>query len=111
MRSSLVVNSTDTYQAACLAGLVFIQAPVRGTRRLVEAGLLVEVLPAYAPPPMPVSLLYPHRRHVPPRVQAVLQWMAQVVEEDLAEAPGPEGSGAAPITGARRPAPSGKPLP
>lgn len=65
MRSALVVNSTDAYQAACLAWLGFIQAPVRGTRRLVEAGLLVEVLPAYAPPPMPVSLLYPHRRHVP----------------------------------------------
>jgi DNA-binding transcriptional LysR family regulator len=87
MRSSLVVNSTDAYQAACLAGLGFIQAPVRGTRRLVEAGLLVEVLPHYAPPSMPVSLLYPHRRHVPPRVQAVLQWMAQVVEEELIEPP------------------------
>jgi DNA-binding transcriptional LysR family regulator len=87
MRSSLVVNSTDAYQAACLAGLGFIQAPVRGTRRLVEAGLLVEVLPGFAPPPMPISLLYPHRRHVPPRVQAVLQWIAQVVQEELAEPP------------------------
>ena len=86
MRSSLVVNSTDAYQAACLAGLGFIQAPVRGTRRLVEAGLLVEVLPGYAAPPMPISLLYPHRQHVPPRVQAVLQWLAQVVQEELVEA-------------------------
>ena len=90
MRSSLVVNSTDAYQAACLAGLGFIQAPVRGTRRLVDAGLLVEVLPHYAPPPMPISLLYPHRRHVPPRVQAVLQWLGQVVQEDLAETPKPK---------------------
>jgi DNA-binding transcriptional LysR family regulator len=87
MRTSLVVNSTDAYQAACLAGLGFIQAPVRGTRRLVQAGLLVEVLPNFVPPPMPVSLLYPHRRHVSPRVQAVLQWLAQVVQEDLVEAP------------------------
>ena len=89
MRSALVVNSTDAYQAACLAGLGFIQAPVRGTRRLVEAGLLVEVLPGHVPPAMPVSLLYPHRRHVPPRVQAVLQWLAQAVGEDMVEAPGP----------------------
>lgn len=85
MRSALVVNSTDAYQAACLAGLGLIQAPVRGTRRLVQAGLLAEVLPRYAPPPMPISLLYPHRRHVPPRVQAVLQWLAQVVKEDFVE--------------------------
>lgn len=95
MRSTLVVNSTDAYQAACLAGLGFIQAPVRGTRRLVEAGLLVEVLPDHVAPPMPVSLLYPHRRHVPPRVQAVLQWLAQVVVVDLAETPAAKRSPAA----------------
>lgn len=95
MRSTLVVNSTDAYQAACLAGLGFIQAPVRGTRRLVEAGLLVEVLPDHVAPPMPVSLLYPHRRHVPPRVQAVLQWLAEVVVVDLAEAPAAKRSPAA----------------
>jgi DNA-binding transcriptional LysR family regulator len=87
MRAALVVNSTDAYQAACLAGLGIIQAPVRGTRRLVEAGLLAEVLPGHPPPSMPVSLLYPHRRHVPPRVQAVLQWLAQVVGEELMEPP------------------------
>jgi DNA-binding transcriptional LysR family regulator len=87
MRCSVVVNSTEAYQAACLAGLGLIQAPVRGTRRLVEAGLLVEVLPAFTAPAMPVSLLYPHRRHVPPRVQAMLQWLAQVVAPELQEPP------------------------
>lgn len=85
MKASIVVNSTDAYQAACLAGLGFIQAPVRGTRALVAAGRLVEVLPRHVPPPMPVSLLYPHRRHVPPRVQAMLQWLEQVVGAELAE--------------------------
>lgn len=85
MKASVVVNSTDAYQAACLAGLGFIQAPVRGARPLVAAGRLVEVLPQHVPPPMPVSLLYPHRRHVPPRVQAMLQWLEQVVGAELAE--------------------------
>lgn len=84
MKASVVVNGTDAYQAACLAGLGFIQAPVRGTRALVKAKKLVEVLPRYVPAPMPVSLLYPHRRHVPPRVQAVLQWLEEVVREELA---------------------------
>lgn len=87
MRCSVVVNSTDAYQAACLAGLGLIQAPVRGTRRFVDAGLLVEVLPKFVPPPMPVSLLYPHRRQVPPRVQAMLQWLAQVVGPQLGQPP------------------------
>lgn len=85
MRTAVVVNSTDAYQAACLAGLGLIQAPVCGTRRLVQAGLLVEVLPQHVAPAMPVSLLYPHRRHVPARVQAVMQWMEAVVGSELAE--------------------------
>jgi len=86
MRSVVVVNSTDAYQAACLAGLGLIQAPVRGTRRLVDAGLLVEVLPEFTPPPMPVSLLYPHRRQVPARVQAMLRWITEIVEPQLTAA-------------------------
>lgn len=83
MKASVVVNSTDAYQAACLAGLGFIQAPARGTRPLVEAGRLVEVLPRHVAPAMPVSLLYPHRKHVPARVQAVMQWLEGVIREEL----------------------------
>jgi DNA-binding transcriptional LysR family regulator len=83
MKAAVVVNSTDAYQAACLAGLGLIQAPVRGTRQLVRSGALVEVLTEYTAPAMPISLLYPHRRHVPPRVQAMLQWMEQLVRAEL----------------------------
>jgi DNA-binding transcriptional LysR family regulator len=87
MRSALVVNSTDAYQAACLAGLGLIQVPARGTRRLVDAGLLVEVMPAHAAAAMPVSLLYPHRRQLAPRLQAVLNWLSEVVKPELADTP------------------------
>jgi DNA-binding transcriptional LysR family regulator len=87
MRSAVVVNGTDAYQAACLAGLGLIQAPLLGARRLIEQGLLAEVMPEFVAPPMPVSLLYPHRRQVAPRVQAVLNWIAQVVEPRLSPAP------------------------
>jgi DNA-binding transcriptional LysR family regulator len=83
MRCTVVVNGTDAYQAACLAGLGLIQAPRLGAQRLIDQGLLVEVLPQFAAAPMPVSLLYPHRRQVAPRVQAVLNWIAQVVEPQL----------------------------
>jgi DNA-binding transcriptional LysR family regulator len=87
MRCALVVNGTDAYQAACLAGVGLIQAPVVGTQRLVDAGALVDVMPAFTASPMPVSLLYPHRRQVAPRVQAMLTWLAQVVEPYLRESP------------------------
>ncbi len=86
MRSAIVVNGTDAYQAACLAGLGLIQVPVLGTQRLLAAGVLVEVMPEHAAPPMPVSLLYPHRRHLAPRAQAMLGWLEQVVKPYLEEA-------------------------
>jgi hypothetical protein len=34
-----------------------------------------------------VSLLYPNRRQLAPRVQAVLNWIAQVVEPQLEPQP------------------------
>ena len=85
MRCAIVVNGTDAYQSACLAGLGLIQAPVHGIHRLVDAGMLVEVMPDFTAPPMPVSLLYVHRRHLAPRVQAALNWMTQVVEPYLVD--------------------------
>lgn len=87
MRCSLVVNGTDACTAACLAGLGLIQVPHRGARRLIEAGLLQEVLPAHRAAPMPVSLLYPHRRQLAPRVRAMLDWIAGIVGPDLAALP------------------------
>lgn len=83
MHAALVVNSADAFQAACLAGLGIIQAPLRGVRPLIEAGQLQEILPGYRAAPLPVSLLYPHRHHVPLRVQAMLNWLTQVIEPAL----------------------------
>ena len=83
MRSTLVVNGADAYQAACLAGLGLIQAPVHSTHQLVNRGLLVKVMPDFTAAPMPVSLLYPHRKQIAPRVSACLNWLTQVIESYL----------------------------
>ena len=40
-------------------------------------------MPEFAAAPMPVSLLYPHRRQIAPRVQAMLNWITQVVQPEL----------------------------
>ena len=55
---TLTVNSTETYHAACLAGLGIIQVPRVGVREALRNGTLVEVLPQYRALPIPVSLLY-----------------------------------------------------
>jgi DNA-binding transcriptional LysR family regulator len=50
---------------------------------MVAAGHLVEVLPDFRGPPMAVSLLYANRRHLPKRVQAFMNWVAQVMQPHL----------------------------
>jgi DNA-binding transcriptional LysR family regulator len=83
LEGSITVNNSDAYEAACLAGLGIIQAPAIGMRPHVEAGRLVELLPEHTAPPMPVSLVYAHRRQLPLRVQAVMGWMAEVLQPHL----------------------------
>ncbi|MBD9485558.1 LysR family transcriptional regulator [Pseudomonas sp. PDM14] len=79
MPGALTVNSTDAYTQACLAGLGIIQVPVAGIRGYLASGRLVDVLPEYRPAPMPVSLLYPHRRNLSKRVQVFMDWLSQLV--------------------------------
>jgi DNA-binding transcriptional LysR family regulator len=92
MAGALTVNSAEAYEAACIAGLGLIQAPAMGMRRLIGQGLLVEVLPQYAAAPMPVSLVYAHRRNLSRRVRVFMDWVEQVLRPHFAE---PAGTGAA----------------
>ncbi|WP_058910483.1 LysR family transcriptional regulator [Entomohabitans teleogrylli] len=76
----LTVNSTETYQAACLAGLGIIQVPRVGVRDALRQGTLVEILPGYRPAAMPVSLLYPHRRNLSRRVRVFMEWLTGIMK-------------------------------
>jgi DNA-binding transcriptional LysR family regulator len=83
MPGALIVNGTEAYQAAGLAGLGLIQLPAAGVRSLIERGLLVEVMPRYQGPPLPVSLLYANRRNLPKRVQVFMAWVGEVLRPYL----------------------------
>ena len=83
MAGSITVNNSDSYTAACLAGLGLIQAPAAGLQPLIDAGRLVEVMPDCRAEPMPVSLLYANRRNLPRRVQAFMTWITQVLQPHL----------------------------
>lgn len=77
---TLTVNSTETYHAACLAGLGIIQVPRIGVREALRTGKLVELLPQYRAEPMPVSLIYPHRRNLSRRVHLFMEWLTGVMK-------------------------------
>jgi DNA-binding transcriptional LysR family regulator len=79
MSCALVVNGTRAMQSACLASLGLMQVPRYGIKSLIDSGKLVEVLPRYVGPPLPVSLLYPYRRHLPARVRVTLDWLQDIM--------------------------------
>jgi len=76
VRGLIAVNNADAYVAACLAGLGLIQTPRSSLEPDLESGRLVEVLPRYRARPMPVTILYPHRRHLSRRVKVFMDWLA-----------------------------------
>lgn len=83
MQGALTVNNTDAYTSACLAGLGIIQSPEPPMREHIAAGRLVEILPEYRPAPMPVSLVYANRRHLPKRTQVFMTWLTDLVKPRL----------------------------
>jgi DNA-binding transcriptional LysR family regulator len=85
MRATVTVNGTDAYQAAALAGLGFIQAPAVGLEASAANGALVLVMPEFSARPMPVSLLYANRRQLAPRVQAMMDWLTEILSPYFAD--------------------------
>jgi DNA-binding transcriptional LysR family regulator len=79
MAGALTVDNSEAYMGACLAGLGIVQVPRWGVADRLRAGELVELLPRHRPAPLPVNLLYAHRRHLPRRVQVFMQWIAGVM--------------------------------
>ena len=76
---ALHVNSAQTYEAAALAGLGLIQAPLLGIGRYLESGALVEILPDFRRRSLAVSLVVAHRRNLSRRVRAFMKWIEDVL--------------------------------
>lgn len=86
MPGAVRVNSINSYESACLAGLGIIQGPEPGLRRLIDEGRLVEILPHLRPEPMPVSLLYAQRRHLARRTLVFMDWAQAILTPLLNDA-------------------------
>ncbi|MDI4633054.1 LysR family transcriptional regulator [Pelomonas sp. V22] len=86
MAGALTVNNSESYLSACLAGLGLIQVPEPALRPLIASGQLVEVLPQWRAAPMPVTLLYAHRRQQPRRVQVFMNWLDGLMQRYMAPA-------------------------
>lgn len=80
VRSRVIVNNAESYIACCLAGLGLIQIPRFDVQHLLDAGELVEVMPAARAASMPVSLLYPHRRQRSRRLAVFHEWFENLMQ-------------------------------
>lgn len=83
MAGAITVNNAEAYAAACVAGLGLIQVPRVGVLELLHRETLVEIMPAYIAPPMPLTLVYAHRRNLSVRVRVVMDWLVAVAAEHV----------------------------
>lgn len=83
LNGRVTVNSAEAYIACCLAGLGLIQIPAYDVRQHLQAGELVEVMPHHRANPMPMTLLYPHRRHLSRRLQVFADWLEALLKREL----------------------------
>lgn len=83
--SVVVANNAEMYIASCEAGMGLIKAPACDLQDALEDGSLVEVLPEAPADYTPAAIVYAHRRNVTPRVKLVIDWLADLVRNDVAE--------------------------
>ncbi|OZG70772.1 LysR family transcriptional regulator [Hahella sp. CCB-MM4] len=84
---AVTVNNVEAYSYACLAGLGMIQSPAVGVRKYLDGGAMVEVLKQYQAEPIPVYLVYPHRRNLSKRVRIFMEWLAELIKEYIEQSP------------------------
>ncbi|KPC53740.1 LysR family transcriptional regulator [Amantichitinum ursilacus] len=74
----LSINDAENYAHGALLGCGLVQLPRFHVAEDLAAGRLVEVLPDWISPDLPVSALYPYRRQLSPRVRVFIDWVAGV---------------------------------
>jgi DNA-binding transcriptional LysR family regulator len=74
------VTGADLYTGAALCGLGLVQVPRYRIETELAEGRLKVILPGFAPPPLPVSVLYPQSRQLSSRVRVFAQWLGKCFE-------------------------------
>lgn len=76
--SSMLVNNSDVLLSCGLAGLGMLHAPQTALDPHIQSGELREVLTDYATVTKPVSILFPDRRYLSPKVRVFIDWFSKV---------------------------------
>lgn len=77
------VNDAENYVLCALRGCGIVQLPRFHVEDDLQAGRLVELLPQWQSPAMPLSALYPYRRQLSLRVRVFVDWLVQLYAQRL----------------------------
>ena len=80
MPGRISVNDADAYVTCGLEGLGILQPSRFMVLPHLRSGALREILSDWKPPLMPVSAVYPHNRHLSPKVRVFVDWVAELFE-------------------------------
>lgn len=75
-------NSGDTCCVAAVSGQGLVLEPTFLVGPYLRTGELVEVLPQYRSVDLGVYAVYPTRKYVPPKVRALIEFLAQSLQEN-----------------------------
>jgi LysR family transcriptional regulator for bpeEF and oprC len=73
------VNESNAHFACVLAGLGISQVARFQAAAELESGELVEVLPEWTAPSVPLHVVYPPNRHLSAKVRAFVEWVAELL--------------------------------
>lgn len=79
----ILVSGADTSAAAARLGFGLVQAPRFRFADDLASGALIEVMAEYPPTATPLSVLFPDKRHLPPRVRVFVDWVAETLSPHL----------------------------
>lgn len=77
VRGRLRVNNGDTLREAALAGVGVVVLPTFIVGRDLQAGTLVPLLSDYVPQDLAIHAVYPHNRHLSPKVRAFIDFLVE----------------------------------
>jgi LysR family transcriptional regulator for bpeEF and oprC len=81
MKAHIAVNDAVAYLESGPGGMGIVQAAQFLAMPYLDSGALVEILPELKPVPTPISVVYPHSRHLSQAVRVFVDWIAQLFLE------------------------------
>lgn len=81
--SSVLVDNSDILLSCGLAGLGIIQATYPALKSHIDTGELIEILPQYPSASKPVSVMYPDREYLSPKVRVFIDWFGELFSQQI----------------------------